>query len=273
MTDLSVTSRRLHELQAPYADPMRTDSPNGAVPPQATKKPVPLLADATHFVAPPTDGIGLAKLFARTPGCAPAPLAPEAIKNDGKLYTSNPGERTTTRTRVDLKGDVLPALERAWPESTPAMRKVMAAQIGIETTGGEDVYNFNVGNKKAGSNEPHMYLRGTWEIVSQKQADAELVGPQGHLVHVKDVRADGKVHVIFDPPHPQARFKAIGSLDEGLRSHVEYYKKLAAEDPAFKKALEDGDTDTVAHILKVRGYYSGDEEAYKKGMRLHGAKL
>jgi hypothetical protein len=52
-----------------------------------------------------------------------------------------------------------------------------------ETGGGNFCFNWNLGNVKAGPNEPHMYLKGVWEVDSPSSAEAQVARANG-LAHI-----------------------------------------------------------------------------------------
>lgn len=135
-------------------------------------------------------------------------------------------------------------------------------------------FNWNLGNVKAGPNDPHMYLRGVWEVDSPEGAQAQAARANGlaHVATPAEVKEHGwacppgKAVVVFDPPHAQCRFRAYGSLQEGASRWLGHHRAMAAKDPGFLAAINRGDTAAVAHTLKQARYYTGGEADYARLM-------
>ncbi len=199
----------------------------------------------------------------------------------GELYTESPLENRTQRTRVDPGAHVVPVLRQIWPEIGELGARTLAAQFALETGSGRHCYNFNLGNHKAGANEPHMYLRGVWEGVPRAtferlRADptfGELVreetpreiAQKGHLVQ------PGNIVIAFAPPHPVARFRSHATVEDGVSRFVSLHRRIGNRVPEFLVALRLGDTRGAARILgssAVR-YYTGNVDAYAQGMMNH----
>lgn len=197
----------------------------------------------------------------------------------GARFTANPAEAPLTRTDPATRA-LVTALERAWPELTEVGARTLVAQHLLETAGGTACWNWNLGNMKAGASQPHVYLHGTWEVVSEMAA-VDLVAKGNGLARIADddeVAAKGwscpkgsKV-VVFDPPHDVARFAAYKTLNEGVAAWVGYYQaRVMPKAPTILAALNSGDTAAVAHNLKLARYYSGDEKAYATGLHVKKA--
>lgn len=199
----------------------------------------------------------------------------------GELYTESPLESRTQRTRLDPGAQVVPVLREVWPEVGELGARMLAAQFALETGAGRHCYNFNLGNHKAGANEPHMYLRGVWEGVPRAtferlRADSTLgelvreetpreIAQKGHLVQ------PGNIVVTFAPPHPAARFRAHATIEDGVSRFVALHRRIANRLPDFLVALRLGDSRSVARILgstDVR-YFTGNVEAYAQGLMNH----
>jgi hypothetical protein len=73
--------------------------------------------------------------------------------------------------------------------------------------------------------------------------------------------------VVFDPPHPAARFAAYKNLADGVQAWVGYYQsRVMPKSPTILASLNSGDASAVARDLKKAGYYTGDEAAYASGI-------
>jgi hypothetical protein len=212
-------------------------------------------------------------------GEAPAPASPpNSSPKDGTHFTSNDREQNTTRTGAAPK-DVDKLARKDWPELTEAGARVLTAQFMAETGGG-NCWNWNLGNVKAGPNEKHMYLRGVREVYDESKGEAAVAAANGlaHLATEAELKrwgppGEGKVYVVYEPPHPQCRFKAYDSLEEGAQKWLEHMKGIAAKDPELITALNSGDTDATAKLLKKHGYYTAAEKAYAAAMKAQKDKL
>ena len=144
----------------------------------------------------------------------------------------------------------------AWPELTNNGARTLTAQFMAETGGGKYCFNWNLGNVKAGANEPHMYLRNVWECDSQAGAEAQIARSNGlaRIATDDEIRTHGwkcpQVVVVFNPPHPQCRFRAYGSLQEGSQRWLNHHKAIARNDSNFITALNAGDIAAVARALR-----------------------
>lgn len=152
---------------------------------------------------------------------------------------------------------------------------ILYAQYAIET-GGTNCFNWNIGNVKkvAGDGFDYHCLRGVWEGVSPAEA-ARLIASGEAIAdpsanHARAVGA-GRVSVIFNPPHPQTRFRAYPSLDVSMQHHLELLakKRFASCWPAVMA----GNVDAFAAALKAKGYFTADAGAYANGMRPAYARL
>jgi len=193
----------------------------------------------------------------------------------GKIQTDNPNEigtHTTTFTAAQL----VPMIKAKWPQLSDEGARTLAAQCAIECgRGGSNCFNFNVGNVKAGPNEPHMYLHHVWEVTSESDAAKMVANAHGlaHIATPEEMKAHGwtcdpgQSIVIFEPPHAQCRFKAYTSMDEGVTRWVARHQAIAVKDPNYLGALNRGDVPSVAHALKKVGYYSQTEPKYLSGMQ------
>jgi hypothetical protein len=203
------------------------------------------------------------------------------VATNVRLFTNSPNERNTHHYPATVR-EILALVKTAWPEIGETGARTLTAQWAHETRDGTNCWNYNMGNFKAPSaGVLHMYLRGVWEVVPTASA-AKLIGGAGGLARLataNECRAKGWSHkstqsvVVFDPPHEGARFRAFDSLAEGVQFWVGQHKDYGRRNPAHVPAIAAGDTATVAHVLKLVGYYTGSEPDYAAGMRLKKAQL
>ncbi len=197
----------------------------------------------------------------------------------GELYTDDPNERRTQKTRVDPGSQVVPVLRAIWPEVGELGARVLAAQFSLETGSGRHCYNFNLGNHKAGPSEPHMFLRGVWEGVTRAEYERFRASEKfGALVREETAKESaakghgirpGHIVIVLAPPHPAARFRANATVQEGVERFVGLHRRIASKNPPFLAALRAGNTQLAARILGSPGvrYYTANVDAYAQGMQ------
>lgn len=198
----------------------------------------------------------------------------------GKKYTDDPNE-VPTRTTTPAAREVVNMLRASWGELTPDGAHTLTSQFMHETGAGKHCYNWNLGNVKSGTGNPHMYLHGVWEVDTPAAAQAQVdkSGGLAHIATADEIKKHGwglpagKAIAVFDPPHPQSRFRAYGSLQDGSQRWLAHHQAIAARNPAFLTALNAGDTTAVAHALKQAKYYSGSEPDYARGMARYKAEI
>ncbi len=138
------------------------------------------------------------------------------------------------------------ALGKAWNEKfgewpRKASILLLLSQWSIETAEGASMHCWNVGNAKSvpGDGRSWTHFR-CWEVIKGKK-------------------------VWFDPPHPQTRFRAFDTLAEGAADYLAMlHKRFNLSWPA----VISGSPEEFAHLLKVQRYYTADEAAYAKAVRL-----
>ena len=179
-----------------------------------------------------------------------------------------------TRTVITLR-DYARAVLAKWGgglRPSKASVAVLWAQYCIET-GGANCWNYNIGNVKARAGDGYDFhcLRGVWEgfPVAEAQrliASGEaLADPSKDHAAAIDPKGEGKrISVVFQPPHPQTRFRAFYSLEEAMGDHLALLQKRFAS--AWGAVLA-GDYKAFAAQLKARGYFTASAEAYAAGMR------
>ncbi|MGA2447364.1 MAG: hypothetical protein ABTD50_01670 [Polyangiaceae bacterium] len=220
----------------------------------------------------------------RLVSAAPKPAAPAPAtivvppSGKGRTYTNNPNEVPAVKTTPSPE-EVVRLLKDNWPELGEAGARTLASQWAYETRLGANMYNYSLGNIKAGPNEPHMFLHNNTECWTEAYGDQQIARwvPAGSKTPVV-AKGDGEVQnrckpplvaFITQPPHPASRFHAYSNYADGAARYITHHKNYADKIPAYKKALYEGDTDAVAHILRQHGYYNGSEDKYKIGMKAY----
>lgn len=131
---------------------------------------------------------------------------------------------------------------------------VIWAQNAIETGSTTAMWNNNIGNVKYApsknpdddSNIKYMMLNNVWEILGGKK-------------------------VIFQPPDPATWFRAFDTLEEGVGFHLDFLKNKRYK--SSWAAVEAGNPEQFAHLLKVAKYYTASEADYANGMKFHFNKF
>jgi len=208
----------------------------------------------------------------------PARQFPSSV--NGK-YTDNANE-VPTQTTTPSAREVVALLLQDWPGLTQNGARTLAAQFMFETNGGNNCFNWNLGNVKGRENESHMYLRHTWECFSAAQAQSSVAQspnlayiPTPEEIQANPGRKCSQTLVIFEPPHWICRFRAYPTLQAGAQRWMAHHRGIAGKMPNYLTAVNAGDIPTVAAILKSDSvkYYSGDEAAYANGMTMRKAEI
>lgn len=203
-----------------------------------------------------------------------------APRGDGSTFTSNPLEVVTRRTTPTAL-QVVEMLKRAWPDLTEAGARTLTAQFMGETGSGKHCYNWNLGNVKSDDKQPHMFLKGVWEVDSPERAKAQMASAGGlaHIATAEEIKKHGwgcppgSSIVVFQPPHPQCRFRAYRTLEEGAQRWMGNHQRIAKLNPGYLASVNAGDTAAVAHTLKKVRYYTASESDYARSMAAHKTRI
>lgn len=209
-----------------------------------------------------------------------SPKPGAAAGGPAKKHTTNPLEVLTERTTPTAR-DVVAVLKLNWTELTENGARTLTAQFMHETGGGKYCFNWNLGNVKSGPNDPHMYLRGVWEVDSPDQAASQVAKSSGlgRIATDDEIKKNGwscpagKNVVVFSPPHAQCRFRAYTSLQEGAQKWMNHHKSIANNNKNYLAEVNGGDTAAVAKSLKKVGYYTGGEADYARSMKSQKAAI
>lgn len=155
-------------------------------------------------------------------------------------------DQLTPRTPEQAAREILAAAEsqtgRAVSREALA---ILIMQSALETANWRSIHCFNYGNSKSSLQWPHTYFRcgeyidGRWQM--------------------------------FDPPHPQTRFRAFTRALEGAEHHLRVVStgRYAA---AYELALQ-GDREGFARGLHAAGYYTAPVEQYVRGMAARAGEI
>lgn len=171
------------------------------------------------------------------------------------------------------------AVVDAWPVAFPnepgadtaVPRKeavgVLYAHCMMET-GFLHCYGWNIGNVKhvAGQGYDYHCLRGVWE--GETLTEAKRLIASGEAVwdpnesHHKQCAPN--VSVVYEPPHPQTRFRTYLTLADSMDEHLAMLAKRRYAG-AWPHVLS-GDVRAFANALKAKGYFTSSAKAYGDGM-------
>lgn len=166
---------------------------------------------------------------------------------------------------AQLMSFALASILRATP-STETLALGLAKTIlecGRDTKAGlvwTSSYNHCVGNIKAGTKYEGLYT--TYACNEVLAGKVVWFSPYGRL--------SGRNGVVVaeqsaNPPgHPQTRFRAYASAQEGVSEYVEFVANGRYKD-AFKELLE-GDPDGYVRALHAKGYFTAPVDVYAKGV-------
>ena len=160
------------------------------------------------------------------------------------------------------------ALAVAYPEASRPARDILLAHIWGET-GGKYCHCYNVGNAKSVDGDGRSWtMFACGEEVTEAVAEREVSEHPG-LVEIRRTYTNLKgvrmASAWVLPPHPWTRFRAFGSLAEGVSDHL-----MVLQLPRYVgawEALARGDVDDYAVELKRGGYYTASEMAYARLLR------
>lgn len=176
------------------------------------------------------------------------------MSNDEKKF---PAVKTTITTR-----SLVAALRQAWPSGPQAAIELLAAHSAYETGWWRECFNWNLGNAKAGEDEPHCY-RECGEELTPADAEAERVVFPSLVRIVGPSKRAGLVSVDFAPEHPITRFAAFETLVTGIQAHLDM---LRADFPGAWLTLQTGDANAYCEDLHDAGYYTASQAGYAAGV-------
>lgn len=164
----------------------------------------------------------------------------------------------TTKTSYTIP-QMIEAFIRAWFKEFSQIPKkesvgVVWSQTAIETGSTTAMWNNNIGNvkyhpsqdDKKDADVKYMMLHNVWEIINGKK-------------------------IIFQPPHSATWFLSFETLEDGIKFHLNFLKNKRYK--SSWSAIEAGNPQQFAHLLKVAKYYTAPEADYVKGMKFHFNKF
>jgi hypothetical protein len=139
--------------------------------------------------------------------------------------------------------DVTKAISSGYQQVTktvpsPNTLNLIVSQAAFETGNfGKGIHNYNFGNKKYSSGDPHFQYFRCNEVI------------------------DG-VNQFFDPPDPHCKFAAYADPSQAGEAFV----RLLQGRSTWWNGLQTGNPSAFASALKAGGYFTGDESSYAAGL-------
>jgi hypothetical protein len=187
--------------------------------------------------------------------------------SDGR-YTNSPNERLREKTIVSPT-HALQMVRANWAALSTLGQRMLVAQFMIETGDGESCHNWNLGNIIAAEDQPHFY-KSAPDCVGAGELKTELATNLTSEPTTADkarIKCNGLKLLIFHPPHPRSRFRDYDNIADGGRSWVMIHRGYGNGHPEYPDALNNGDFDAMAAIMKLRKYFTSDEARYAKELR------
>jgi hypothetical protein len=162
---------------------------------------------------------------------------------------------TLTAVKTPVKITELAAAFREAGLSIEAA-ELAVAHSALETGWWKECWNWNLGNAKATSYEPHVF-RPCGEELPASQVDRA----DTRLQVVKEYERKGVPYlsVNFLPNHPMTRFKAYDSLAAAVQAHV---NMLKSKFPKSWIALSNASPKGFGSSLAAEGYYTANPDTY-----------
>jgi hypothetical protein len=176
--------------------------------------------------------------------------------------------RRTVVSPEELRAALRKSLTARGIDASEHALTALVAMSAFETGEWRSCWNFNLGNVKASPSWEGSYtcLTNVWEVL---KGVTRWFSPRGET--------DGKSGPLkgdewaVPPGHPQTRFRAFATLEEGLAGFVE--KMTGRYRPSFDVLLGGGSTDAFIAQLKRQSYFTGDLSKYQSGVRKLYAKF
>jgi hypothetical protein len=166
------------------------------------------------------------------------------------------------------------ALALAWVNMFDEVPKinsilVLLCQWVLETGWGKSCHCWNVGNFKSSDGDGYDYVYykcdERYDPV-QAQHYINNVGKRSDgsglsNVALESKNKDGTWTVYFWPDHPVSRFRASNTIEDGVKIYLSsMFNRFSKAWPAVLA----GNPDAFVHLLKIQGYFTADEEQYRK---------
>ena len=138
------------------------------------------------------------------------------------------------------------------------------AKTALETGRWQKMYNYCFGNVKAGEDYEGMYT--AYKCNEVLNGRVVWFAPEGQLTGKNGVVTG--LSWAVPPAHPQCRFRSYANKFDGAQQYVDFVANGRYRD-AWAQLLE-GDAAGYVHALKLKGYFTADEDTYLRGVeRLH----
>ncbi len=211
--------------------------------------------------------LALADRAAREPQRDTIPDGSRALRTEPVNGTYVATKRTTV-SPDDLRAALRNSLVARGISASEHALTALVAMSAHETAEWAACWNFNLGNVKAAPSWAGQYtcLTNVWEVLNNV---TRWFSPRGET--------DGKSGPLkgeewaVPPGHPQTRFRAFATLEEGLSGFVD--KMTGRYRPSLNVLLGGGSTDAFIEQLKRQSYFTGDLVKYQASVRKFYAKF
>lgn len=185
----------------------------------------------------------------------------DTLRTEQVSGTYVPTKRTTV-TPAELREALRRSLEARGVNASEHALTGLVAMSAHETGQWASCWNYNFGNVKASKSWTGQFvcLRNVWEVLN---GVTRWFSPSGETVG-KDGPLKGEEWAV-PPGHPQTRFCAFATIDEGLVGFLD--KMLGRYRPSLNVLLAGGSTDAFIAQLKSQGYFTGDLAKYQASVR------
>lgn len=192
-------------------------------------------------------------------------------------------ERLPARKTTATAAEVYAAIGRVWArviggEPSRESRLVLLAQWAHETGIGRAMWNYNFGNAKTAPGGAGRYCWTFFscsEVVSLRHARRIVAGAGWRSdgtpdARITSTRPDGTRIVWLYPDNPGCCFRAFRTLDDGA---ADYLRLMHTRFRSAWPAVEAGDTQSFAELLRRARYYTDTVARYSRALRRHYSRL
>lgn len=177
--------------------------------------------------------------------------------------------RKTPMTSAQVAEALLPALRSLGRPVTTTALAIALGHIDFETAGFVQIRLWNFGNHKVSTRRPldeqDFQCFACSEVLGGKEV---FFVPEGQLT-AKGGAVIESTRCPVPDGHPQTRFRAFSSPEEGARGWLDL---LRGRYPEALEAMQAGLPDAFSKCLKNRGYYTASESIYTAGVVRRSAK-